>query len=101
MQTVAEVVVEFGQGFRQVGLSAPINNIEPFVGMSVIETKAVFARGTKVSDLSVCPSGATSNKTMGHKMVLRDSRCHLRHRSIYRNFERRDQSQALGKVRKV
>ena len=24
-----------------------------------------------VSDLSVCPSGATSNKTMGHKKVLR------------------------------
>lgn len=42
---VAEVVVEFGQGFRQVTLAAPVDNIESLVGMGVVEAKAVFARG--------------------------------------------------------
>ena len=42
---VAQVVVEFGQGFRQIDLAPPVNDIEPLVAMRVIEPKAVFTGG--------------------------------------------------------
>jgi hypothetical protein len=42
---VAEIMVEFGQGCRQIGFSTPINDIEPFVAVCVIETKAIFVCG--------------------------------------------------------
>jgi hypothetical protein len=42
---IAEIVGELGQSFRQVILAAPINDIEPLVGVGVIKAKPVFARG--------------------------------------------------------
>jgi hypothetical protein len=42
---IAEIEVEFGQRIRQVIFAAPVNDIESLVGMGVIKTKPVLARG--------------------------------------------------------
>jgi hypothetical protein len=42
---IAEVVVERGQRFRQVIVTAPINDAEPFVRVGATKAQPVFARG--------------------------------------------------------
>src|SRR5271165_4098331 len=42
--TVTEIVVEFGQCFRQVVVATPVDDLELLVGMGVIKAKAVFSR---------------------------------------------------------
>ncbi len=41
---IAEIMVEFSQRLRQIPLAVPVGNIEPFVGVGVIQVKPVFAR---------------------------------------------------------
>ena len=42
---IAEIVVELGQRFWQVSIAAPINDIEPLVGVGVVKAKPVFRVG--------------------------------------------------------